>query len=47
MASIFKPPKITQEQLAQIIGVERSSIGKYESPTKPVIPSSDIILRIA
>ncbi len=39
--------KITQEQLAEIIGVERSSIGKYESPNKPVVPSSDIIVRLA
>ena len=39
--------KRTREQLAEIIGDERSSIGKYESPNKPVVPSSDIIVRLA
>lgn len=38
---------ITQEQLASVIGVERSSIGKYESSKKPIIPSSDVLIRIA
>lgn len=38
---------ITQEQLASEIGVERSSIGKYESSKKPIIPSSDVLIRIA
>ncbi len=47
LKELRKKNKITQEQLAQIIGVERSSIGKYESPTKPVIPSSDILMRMA
>ncbi len=47
LKELRKANKITQEQLAEIIGVERSSIGKYESPTKPVMPSPDIITRIA
>lgn len=47
LKELRKANKITQEQLAEIIGVERSSVGKYESPTKPVIPSPDIITRIA
>lgn len=42
--NLRKSKKITQEQLAQIIGVERSSIGKYETGTQP---STDIIARIA
>ncbi len=36
-----KNKKITQEQLAAIIGVERSSVGKYESAN--VIPSFDVL----
>lgn len=47
LKELRKSKKITQEQLAKIIGVERSSIGKYESPSKPVTPSPDIILRLA
>lgn len=47
LKELRKLKKITQEQLADIIGVERSSIGKYESPKKPVIPSTDIQIRIA
>ena len=38
--------KITQEQLASIIGVERSSIGKYEGKTA-VIPSADVLKKLA
>ena len=38
---------ITQEQLAVILGVERSSVGKYESPNKPVVPSHDVLVRMA
>lgn len=37
---------ITQEQLAAIIGVERSSIGKYEGRSQ-TIPSDDVKYRIA
>lgn len=47
LKSLRQEKKITQEQLAEIIGVERSSIGKYESPNKPVVPSSDIIIKLA
>jgi len=38
--------KITQEQLAAAIGVERSSIGKYEG-NQNVIPSVDVLKAIA
>ena len=41
-----KQHNITQEQLAMILGVERSSVGKYEGKSK-VIPSDDIKRRIA
>lgn len=37
--------KITQEQLAKLIKVERSSVGKYESTN--VIPSPDVLCKIA
>lgn len=47
LKELRKSKKITQEELAKIIGVERSSIGKYESPSKPVTPSPDIMLKIA
>ena len=38
--------KVTQEQLAEIIGVERSSIGKYEGKQN-IIPSVDVLNAIA
>lgn len=44
MKALRKERKITQEQLANGIGVERSSIGKYETGTQP---STEIIGRIA
>ena len=44
LKKLRKEKKITQEQLAQIIGVERSSIGKYETGTQP---STDNMKRIA
>lgn len=37
---------ITQEELAKIMGVERSTIGKYESPNKPITPPTDVLLRL-
>lgn len=37
--------KLTQEQLANKIGVEKSSIGKYE--TTNVVPSIDVLKKIA
>lgn len=36
----------TQESLAAVIGVERSSVGKYEGKSG-VIPSNDVLARIA
>lgn len=49
LKSLRKERKITQEQLAVILGVERSSIGKYESSPegKEVIPSVDVLHKIA
>ena len=44
MKLLRKQRKITQEQLAAGIGVERSSIGKYETGTQP---STEIISRLA
>ncbi len=44
LKKLRKERKVTQEQLASIIGVERSSIGKYETGTQP---STDIMKRIA
>ncbi len=46
LKQLRKEKGITQEQLAQILGVERSSIGKYEGKDK-VMPSDDIKARIA
>ena len=42
-----KQHKVTQEELATALSIERSSIGKYESPTKPTAPPPDVLLRIA
>ena len=39
-----KDKKVTQEELAKAINVERSSVGKYETGTTP---SMDILLKIA
>lgn len=36
----------TQEQLAAAIGIERSSVGKYEGKSQ-VMPSHDVLLRLA
>ena len=41
-----KERNLTQEQLALEIGVERSSIGKYEGKSR-VIPSEDVKCKIA
>lgn len=40
MKQLRKEKKITQEQLAEKIGMERSSVGKYETGT---IPSPEIL----
>ena len=45
LKELRKRHKITQENLANIIGVERSSIGKYESST--TIPSNETLIKIA
>ena len=42
-----KSKRLTQEQLAAAIGVERSSIGKYEGKSKNVVPSDDVKERLA
>lgn len=44
LKALRKRENITQVQLANIIGVERSSVGKYETGT---IPSMDVMQRIA
>ena len=45
LKNLRKTHKITQEKLATVIGVERSSIGKYESST--TIPSNETLIKIA
>lgn len=45
LKQLRKEKKVTQEQLAKIIGVERSSIGKYESSN--VTPSPDVLTRMS
>lgn len=40
MKQLRKEKKVTQEKLAQVIGMERSSVGKYETGT---IPSPDVL----
>ena len=47
LKELRKQNNITQEQLATALNIERSSIGKYESPNKPVTPPPDVLLRIA
>lgn len=46
LKQLRKERGITQEQLAAIIGVERSSIGKYEGKSH-IIPSDDVKYKIA
>lgn len=46
LRQLRKQRNLTQEQLAEIIGVERSSIGKYEGK-KQVIPSDEVKEKIA
>jgi repressor LexA len=40
-----KSKKLTQEQLAALVGVERSTIGKWESTS--IIPSSDMLIELS
>lgn len=44
LKQLRKKNKITQEQLAKMLGLERSSIAKYES--KSIIPSIETLTRI-
>jgi transcriptional regulator with XRE-family HTH domain len=46
LKELRKQRRITQVELADAIGVERSSIGKYEGNSH-VMPSDDVKLRIA
>jgi len=46
LKELRKQHSITQEQLAEAIGVERSSIGKYEG-NQNVLPSVDVLKSIA
>jgi transcriptional regulator with XRE-family HTH domain len=46
LKELRKQRNITQEQLAEAIGVERSSIGKYEGK-QGITPSVDVIKAIA
>lgn len=41
-----KKKGVTQEQLAAIIGVERSSIGKYEGK-QHIVPSDEVKVKLA
>ena len=45
LKQLRKNNKITQEHLAKIIGVERSTIGKYESTN--TIPSNEILIALS
>jgi len=47
LKELRKKKGLTQEQLAHILAVERSSVGKYESPTSPITPSSDVLIRMS
>lgn len=46
LKQLRKERGITQERLASILGVERSSVGKYEGKSK-ILPSDDVKKRIA
>ena len=46
LKELRKKHRVTQEQLAEAIGVERSSIGKYEG-NQNVIPSVEVLQAIA
>ena len=46
LKELRKKSKMTQEQLAKAIGLERSSIGKYEG-NQGIIPSVEVLESIA
>lgn len=46
LKELRKKKNITQERLAEIIGIERSSIGKYEGKQN-IIPSVEVLNAIA
>ena len=46
LKELRKAKGITQEELASIVGVERSSIGKYEGKSH-VVPSDDVKVKLA
>jgi len=46
LKKLRKDKNITQEELSKILGLERSSVGKYESKQQ-VIPSVDVLSAIA
>ncbi len=45
LTKLRKDKNLTQEQLAKLINVDRSSVGKYESTN--VIPSLEVLKRIS
>lgn len=42
--NLRKERGLTQQQLAEVLGVERSSVGKYETGS---LPSAEVMLRMA
>jgi len=46
LKELRKKAHLTQEDLAKILGVERSSIGKYEGNSN-VMPSNEVLNKIA
>lgn len=45
LKELRKSKKITQEDLAKLVGVERSTVGKWES--KNIIPSADMLIDLS
>jgi len=42
-----KRKKLTQEQLSEIVGVDRAYISRIEAPNVPTAPSIQLLMRIA